>query len=79
MINIEDFITESILSLDKVPTLVHELLVIEIWKTKIASLLKEELIKAHGCSLTPYLLVSKINICALQYLELSRSNTGQFI
>lgn len=56
--NSDEFITAALISFEKIDVLVHELIVIDIWKNKIAPLIHDEMISARKKgSLSPYLLV----------------------
>ncbi len=58
MMNHDEFIKEELSVQDKVKVLIHELIVIEIWKAKVAPLIWSEMVQASAKkSLKPYLLV----------------------
>merc|ERR1711988_1665659 len=52
----DEFVVESLISFDKLPTLVHELVLIETWKAKAMPELKEEL-EGLKSSVKPYLIM----------------------
>lgn len=57
MSNRDEFVTELFISLQKFPVLIHELITIEIWKSKVLPLVHHEMVNASTSSLKPYNLV----------------------
>ncbi|TPX40706.1 hypothetical protein SeLEV6574_g06465 [Synchytrium endobioticum] len=47
----EEFITEALITFDKIPTLIHELLVIHLWKTKVYPFIAKSLPRDHAVKL----------------------------
>src|SRR3989338_11315223 len=54
--NQDEFVAQSIISSQKVEILIKELVSVEIWKNKVASLIKEDLAAASKQSIKPYLI-----------------------
>jgi hypothetical protein len=54
--NQDEFVVEAFISFEKIPVLIHELIITESWKLKIAPLIEDELIKNQKQSIKPYLL-----------------------
>ncbi len=51
----EEFVTEALVTFEKMETLVYELLVAETWKSNVSPLLLEDMVTQS--SLKPYFLV----------------------
>lgn len=64
--NQDEFVVDKLMSHEKIPIVIHELLVIELFKAKVIPLLKEEMIDSFSKgSMKPYMLVSvSINVFA---------------
>ncbi len=63
MMNHDEFIKEELNVQDKVKVLIHELIVIEIWKAKVAPLIWSEMVQTSAKkSLKPYLLVNYLTL-----------------
>lgn len=55
MFNQDEFIVEAFISFGMIPTLIHELIVIEAWKLKIGPLLENEMVQ-NSSSMKPYFI-----------------------
>ncbi|TPX32886.1 hypothetical protein SmJEL517_g04092 [Synchytrium microbalum] len=70
----EEFITEALITFDKIPTLIHELLVINLWKTKVLPLIANSLPKEHAVKLYFVMYHEAILVNLLEIVMYSKSS-----
>jgi len=54
--NQDEYVATTMISYQKVEVIVKELVTVEVWKSKVVPLIKEEIIQATKDSLKPYLI-----------------------
>ncbi|QDZ22782.1 zinc finger MYND domain-containing protein [Chloropicon primus] len=80
----DEFVSDLLVTLDKIPTLIHELLVIEVWKMKVLPHL-EETLTSSSMSVPVYLILQHelqvINLleCTLYHKQAVESTGGDAI
>ena len=56
----DEFVNDTLITFDKIKTIVYDLLVTEVWKDKVLPLLKDKM--TEGNSIRAYMAVSKIQL-----------------
>ena len=58
--NEDEYVVEEFIVSEKLPVLVHQLIAIETWKSKVLPLIFREMAESMKSSMKPYLIVSLI-------------------